>query len=125
MVQTTHSNPTDDDVERGLPLALRALAERRAAQTAEAAEDAAKSAPTGADYLFGVSAIADYLGVKPRAVYYLIRQQRIPFRKLGGRQIVARKSAIDKALSAEINQAEPPNEPNRRATVLAQSKRRK
>ena len=45
------------------------------------------------DLLYGASAIAEYLGVKPRAAYHLIETKRIPFFKIG-KTLCARRSTL-------------------------------
>jgi hypothetical protein len=63
------------------------------------------------DFIWGVSAIADYIKRPPRAVYHLIAIGAIPIKKLGARTIVARTSEIDKAISGATNKPIPKTEP--------------
>ncbi len=63
------------------------------------------------DFIWGVTAIADYIKRPPRAVYHLIAIGAIPIKKLGARTIVARASEIDKAISGATNTAPPRTEP--------------
>jgi hypothetical protein len=63
------------------------------------------------DFIWGVSAIADYIKRPPRAVYHLIAIGAIPIKKLGARTIVARASEIDKAISGATNKPIPKTEP--------------
>ncbi|MHC2584510.1 excisionase family DNA binding protein [Bradyrhizobium diazoefficiens] len=51
------------------------------------------------DLLWGVAAIADYIGRERRSVYYLISKGVIPAKKLGAKTICARRSEIDRALT--------------------------
>ena len=51
------------------------------------------SHPAGADLLYGAHAIAEYLGVTPRAAYHLIETRRIPFFKIG-KTVCARRSTL-------------------------------
>jgi hypothetical protein len=55
--------------------------------------------PAAADLLYGVSAIAKFLGVKKRAAYHLIETRRIPTFKLG-KTVAAKRSRIVTALEA-------------------------
>jgi len=51
--------------------------------------------------IWGVPAMARYIGRTPRQVYHLIAKGRLPVKKLGRRTIVARKRELDAALSAK------------------------
>ena len=53
------------------------------------------------DLLYGASAIARYLGVKPRAAYHLIETRRIPFFKIG--KVVCSRRA---SLAAKLDELE-------------------
>lgn len=53
----------------------------------------------GDDLLQGAEAIAEYLDIKKRRVFYLVGIGAIPVTRLG-RLIVARKSELDRALRA-------------------------
>jgi hypothetical protein len=46
-----------------------------------------------ADLLYGAHAIAEFLGVKPRAAYHLIETKRIPFFKIG-KTLCARRTSL-------------------------------
>ena len=46
-----------------------------------------------ADLLYGANAIAEFLGVKPRAAYHLIETRRIPFFKIG-KVVCSRRSSL-------------------------------
>ena len=73
--------------------------------------------PTESDYLFGAKEIARHLGRNRRAVYHLARQGWCPIFKRG-KMLIARKSQLEKALSAEPatirEQHEPPQVRGRR-----------
>jgi excisionase family DNA binding protein len=47
----------------------------------------------GADLLYGVHAIAEFLGIKQRAAKHLIETRRIPFFKVG-KTVCARRARI-------------------------------
>lgn len=51
------------------------------------------------DLLAGAEAAADYIGVKPRAVYHLVETNRLPVIRLGKR-LYFRKSELERAFSA-------------------------
>lgn len=51
------------------------------------------------DLLWGVAAIASHIKRSERQTYYLIANQQIPAKHLGGKTIVARISELDRALS--------------------------
>ena len=46
-----------------------------------------------ADLLYGASAIARYLGVKPRAAYHLIETRKIPFFRIG-KVVCSRRTSL-------------------------------
>ena len=51
------------------------------------------------DLLAGASAAANYIGVKPRAVYHMVETQSLPvIRK--GKRLYFRKSELERAFSA-------------------------
>lgn len=52
------------------------------------------------DLLDGASAIAEYLGKTPRAVYHMVENRQIPVFRKGGR-LYGRKSELDRAFSSE------------------------
>ena len=49
------------------------------------------------DLLYGSRAIAEFMGIKPRAAEHLIEQRRIPFFRVG-RTICARRTKLIAAL---------------------------
>ena len=51
------------------------------------------------DLLSGATAAADYIGVKPRAVYHLVEEGRLPVVRMGKR-LYFRKSELERAFSA-------------------------
>jgi hypothetical protein len=53
------------------------------------------------DVLWGIIAIARYLGRSPRQTAYLIEKGEIPVKRLGPRTIAARKSELDALISAQ------------------------
>ncbi|MDR6302564.1 hypothetical protein GGQ85_000240 [Nitrobacter vulgaris] len=55
------------------------------------------------DLLWGVGAIAQYIGRPVRTAYYLIDRGVIPAKKLGPKAIVAVPSEIDRALLPDEN----------------------
>ena len=55
---------------------------------------------TPTDFLWGADAIALYLNLDRHQVYYLVRKNRLPVKKLGRRTFMARKSELDAAMSA-------------------------
>lgn len=57
------------------------------------------SRTTPNDILWGVAAIANYIGRERRQVYYMLSRGTLPAKKLGSRTIMARKSELDLALS--------------------------
>jgi hypothetical protein len=57
------------------------------------------------DLLIGVEPIAKYLGMKDRAVYHAASKGYLPVFHIGER-IAARKSQLDKLLSAPVGEAE-------------------
>jgi hypothetical protein len=52
-----------------------------------------------ADVLWGAQAIADELGVSLQRVYYLIRERKIPFSKIGNKTIVASRRQLRRVLT--------------------------
>ena len=56
-------------------------------------EDTAKTA----DLLYGVPAIADYLGVTKRTAYHLVETKRIPFFRMG-KILCSRRSKLMAAM---------------------------
>jgi hypothetical protein len=50
-----------------------------------------KAATLGDDMLIGAPAIAEFLGIKTKAVYYLFRTKRVPIGKLGKNLIASRR----------------------------------
>ena len=61
--------------------------------------DCNNGVPLSDDLITGAPAIADYLGWKERRVYHFVRTKKLPITKIGG-LLVARKSELQKALSA-------------------------
>lgn len=55
--------------------------------------------PLSEDLLTGAPAIAEYTGWTLRRVYHLVRMKQLPIKKVGG-TLIARKSELNKALSA-------------------------
>jgi len=55
-----------------------------------------------ADTLWGVAAIADFIGRTPRQTHYLICKKIIPARKRGHRLITASRSEIRRAFNAGV-----------------------
>jgi hypothetical protein len=53
-----------------------------------------------ADLLWGAESIADELGVTVDRIYYLIRTQKLPIKKLGPKLLVASRRELRAALSA-------------------------
>jgi predicted DNA-binding transcriptional regulator AlpA len=53
------------------------------------------------DLLWGVEAIAKFIGRERRQVYYLIARRAFPSRKIGHRTIVASKSELRTFLAAQ------------------------
>jgi hypothetical protein len=51
------------------------------------------------DLLIGAPAIAAFLGVKEKAVYYLARKKRVPIGKLG-KNLIASKRKLRRAFDA-------------------------
>ena len=54
------------------------------------------------DLLWGIAAIARYIGRSQRQTYYLVARGAVPAKKLGARTIAARKSEIDAVLKAQF-----------------------
>jgi excisionase family DNA binding protein len=52
-----------------------------------------RPSPLGEDLLYGAAAIAEYLRISRRKVFYLLEQGRIPAGKLG-REYVASRAAL-------------------------------
>jgi excisionase family DNA binding protein len=52
---------------------------------------------TPQDLLYGTAKIADFLGIKTRAVEHLIETKRIPFFRLG-KVVCARRSSLTEAM---------------------------
>jgi excisionase family DNA binding protein len=52
---------------------------------------------TGPDLLYGVQAIANYLGVKRRVAYHLIETDRLPVFKIG-KTVCSKRSTVSAAL---------------------------
>jgi hypothetical protein len=63
-----------------------------------------KSAPLSEDLLTGAREIGQYLGWPTRRVFYFYGQKRLPIRSVG-RMLVARKSELDRALSASASKS--------------------
>jgi excisionase family DNA binding protein len=57
------------------------------------------------DMLFGVDAIADFLGIKRRAAEHLVESDRIPYFKLG-RKVCASRTEVRAAIEREKRKAE-------------------
>ena len=55
------------------------------------------------DLLYGIHAIADFLGIKERSAYHLCETRRIPFFKVG-KTVCARRSTLTAKL-AELEEA--------------------
>jgi hypothetical protein len=51
------------------------------------------------DMLVGAPAIAEYLGVNEKAVYYMHRKKRLPIGKLG-KNLIASKRKLQRAIAA-------------------------
>ena len=51
------------------------------------------------DVLIGAAAIAAFLGVEPKTVYYLRRSKKLPIGKLGG-ELIASRRKLERALAA-------------------------
>jgi hypothetical protein len=58
-----------------------------------------KAATLADDMLVGAPAIAAFLGIKPKAVYYLARSKRVPIGKLG-KNLIASKRKLRRAFEA-------------------------
>lgn len=59
-----------------------------------------KAAVSPLDVLWGVKAIADYIGRSHRETYHLIKLKIIPTRKAGYKTVIGIKPEIDRALAA-------------------------
>lgn len=53
------------------------------------------------DLLAGAEQAARYVGVKPRAIYHLVENERLPAIRMGKR-LYFRKSELDRAFSAVV-----------------------
>jgi hypothetical protein len=53
----------------------------------------------GNDLLIGARAIAEELGVKPHAVYHIVKTKRLPIGKLG-KNLIASRAKLRRAASA-------------------------
>ena len=51
------------------------------------------SSPSAPDLLYGIHAIAEFLGIKERAAYHLCETKRMPFFKIG-KTVCARRSTL-------------------------------
>ena len=70
---------------------------------------------SAADLLYGAHAIAEFLGIKPRAAYHLIETRRIPFFKIGkdrmrapdqpGRQARRARGRLRRRFGSRMNEA--------------------
>jgi hypothetical protein len=58
-----------------------------------------KTARLGDDMLVGAPAIAEFLGIKVKAVYYLARNKRVPIGRLG-KNLIASKRKLRRAFEA-------------------------
>jgi len=54
---------------------------------------ATSTTPIGVDMLYGAAAIAEYLGISHRKLFYLLEHGRLPAGKVG-RQSVASRTAL-------------------------------
>jgi hypothetical protein len=64
------------------------------------------------DIIWGVAAIAAYIGRTDRQTYYLVETGAIPAKKVGVRRIAARKSELDRALAHGGDDNEPDSRPS-------------
>jgi hypothetical protein len=55
------------------------------------------STPAAGDLLYGARAIADFLGITPKATYHLVEAKRIPSFKIG-KTICSRRSTLARAI---------------------------
>jgi excisionase family DNA binding protein len=65
----------------------------RIGNTKEATVTMTDNAAEGVDLLYGVPAIADYLGISKRTAYHLVETHRIPFFRIG-KILCARRSKL-------------------------------
>ena len=56
------------------------------------------SVPAAGDLLYGIHAIAAFLGTKEQAAYHLCETKRIPFFKVG-KTVCARRSTLARAIA--------------------------
>lgn len=58
-----------------------------------------KQATPGDDLLWGAQQIAEFLGVSTNRVYYLVKEKKLPFSKLGRKTLIASRKKLQRALA--------------------------